>query len=124
MKHRFDTLVEAVLFHAETSGDKPAVILKDEVLTYGELALLVRRIAFLFHERYGIKAGDRVMISGVSRPEYPAVLLGLQYLHAVTVPLDKLWPREIVRVGELPRNRMEKLDRKALRKLWDDRRPG
>lgn len=107
MKHRFDTLVEAVLFHAETSGDKPAVILKDEVLTYGELALLARRIAFLFHERYGIKAGDRVMISGVSRPEYPAVLLGLQYLHAVTVPLDKLWPEEaVLRLYDFVRPRM------------------
>jgi long-chain acyl-CoA synthetase len=30
-------------------------------------------------------------------------------------------PSYIIRVNEIPRNRMQKLDRKAVRKLWEER---
>ena len=92
----FSTLVEAVLSHSKTNGDKSAVILKKTVLSYAQLAKLIRKTAGVLQEQYGISAGDRVMISGLSKPEYLVVLLGIQYLHAITVPLDKVWLEDTV----------------------------
>ena len=92
----FNTLVEAVLSHGSKIGDKPAIILKNTVLTYGKLSAQIRTAAWHLQKEYGICAGDRVMISGLSKPEYLVVFLGIQYLHAITVPLDKAWLEDTV----------------------------
>lgn len=92
----FSTLVEAILSHAKTNEDKSAIILKKTVLSYAQLAKLIQKTAYILHEKYGISAQDRVMISGLSKPEYLVVLLGIQYLHAITVPLDKVWLEDTV----------------------------
>ena len=92
----YSTLVEAVLSHAKTVGDKQAIILKKTVLSYAQVAEQVRKTASLLYNRYGISAGDRVMISGLSKPEYLIALMGVQFLHAVTVPLDKVWLEDTV----------------------------
>ena len=92
----FATIVEAVRAHAGTISDKPAVIFRKTTLTYAGLYSLVEKAAAVLKAAYGIKAGDKVMITGLSRPEYLVVFLGIQYLHATTVPLDKVWREEAV----------------------------
>ena len=92
----YNTLVEAILSHATTIGNKPAVIMKKTVLTYRDLAEQVRKTASILKERYNISDGDRVMISGLSKPEYIVMFLGVQYLHAITVPIDKVWLEDTV----------------------------
>ena len=92
----YKTLVEAILSFADKNGDKPAVILKKTILTYRQLAGQIRKTMVILKERYGVSAGDRVMISGLSKPEYLVVFLGIQYLHATTVPLDKVWLEDMV----------------------------
>ena len=92
----FSTLVEAVLSHSESNGDKPAIILKKRVLSYFQLGKQIRETAKILREQYGISAGDRVMVSALSKPEFLVVFLGIQYLHAITVPLDRVWLEETV----------------------------
>lgn len=91
-----ETLVKAVLSHAESIGNKPAIILKEKQLTYHELATQIKTCAAILKEHYGIRAGDKVMINGLSKPEFFVVFLGTQYLHATTIPLDKAWMEDTV----------------------------
>lgn len=92
----FHTIVEAILSHTKSKGDKPAIILKKSSLSYSELADQIKKTAHILKNRHGIQAGDKVMISGLSKPEYLVVFLGIQYLHATTVPLDKVWLEDTV----------------------------
>ncbi len=92
----YQTLVEAVRAHAAATPEKRAIVLKKNAVTYAELERRMRNAAVLLSNKYGIKAGDRVMISGLSKPEYLVVFLGIQYLHAITLPLDKVWLEDTV----------------------------
>ena len=84
-----NTLVQTVLEHGEKDGGKLAVGFKDTRLTYAELSRAVKNAAFILKENYGVRAGDRVMISAVSKPNYIIALLAAQYLAAATVPVDR-----------------------------------
>ena len=92
----YATLIEAVLAHAREIPEKPAVCFKKTVLNYRELARQMQVSAGILSSRYGIGEGDRVMLSGLSKPEYIVFFLGVQYLHAVTIPLDKVWLEDTV----------------------------
>lgn len=92
----YQTIVQAVLAHAAEQPDKLAVAFKEERLSYRELADRMRRIALILQRDHQVRAGDCVMLSAVSRPDYVAVLLGIQYLGAVSVPIDKAARRENV----------------------------
>ena len=97
----FQTLVEAVLSHGETISDKPSIIQNNTMLTYGALSALVKKTAKILNDEYGVSPGDRVMLCGVSKPEYMVVFLGIQFLHAVTVPYDKtLLEENVYRIYE------------------------
>lgn len=83
------TLVQAVLDRGEITPDRPAVLFKDEQLTYGGLSHKVKALAKELKEKYGVRRHDFVAVTAVSHPEYIAVLLAVQYLGAVVLPLDK-----------------------------------
>ena len=79
---------ERILELAAAIPDKEAVIFRKEVLTYRELmnrALIVAG----FLKVNGIKSGDRVLFSAVSKPDTVAVYLGVQYAGAISVFIDK-----------------------------------
>lgn len=82
------TLVSTVLEHGIDIPEKTAVILKNDVVSYGELRKRILNMAALLSAR-GVKAGDRVMMSAPSKSEYIAALLATQYLSAIAVPIDK-----------------------------------
>lgn len=82
------TLVEAVLNHAQTSPDKSAVCFRNEVLSYSDLATRVMNAAVILKEHHVIK-GSRVLLTAVSKSEYVVGLLAIQFLNAVSVPIDK-----------------------------------
>ena len=84
----YDTLVKRIFFLADIQADKMAVAFKREELTYGELSERIKKIAYRLNY-IGIKKGDRVMFSALSRLETVAVYLGIQYCGAVAVPVDK-----------------------------------
>lgn len=85
----YQTIVEAVLAYGKSMPDKLAVCFKQNRLTYKELSERVRAIAHIFKEEYGVKRGDLIMISALSKPEYVVALLGGQFLGATVVPVDK-----------------------------------
>lgn len=83
------TIVQAVLEHAETHPQKLAVCFKDQQLTYGQLAERVQVFAAFLREREQVKAGDIIMVNALSKPEYMVAWLAVQYLGATVVPVDK-----------------------------------
>ena len=90
----YQTIVEAVLDHAKCRPAKNALIMKKETVDYKGLGNLVRKCAIILREKYHIQAGDKVMITALSRPEFLVIFLGVQYLHGVTIPLDKSWHKD------------------------------
>ena len=92
----YKTIPEAVLDHGIHLKDKPAVIVKDTIITYGELAKEMKTFAGILKNDYGIEPGMKVMISGLSRQDFLVAYLAVQYLNAITVPLDKVWMESTV----------------------------
>ena len=85
----YQTIVEAVLAHASQKPDKLAVGFKKNRITYGALKHQMEAFAVRLKDNYGIQKGDIVMLSAVSKPDYVVAWLAIQYLGAVSVPLDK-----------------------------------
>lgn len=83
-----DTLVNKICSLALSAPGKKAVCFKNEILTYRQLASKSAEIARLLKEK-GVKNGDRVCFSAVSKPEAVAVYLAVQMAGAVAVFLDK-----------------------------------
>lgn len=83
-----DTLVNRILDLAKAQPDKIAAALKKEQLTYAGLAGKMIGIASALREM-GVKEGDRVCFSAVSKPEMIAAYLGIQICGGVVVFLDK-----------------------------------
>ena len=87
----YKTIVEAVLAHGQEPGlaGKTAVGFKNVKISYAQLCSQMKIAAHKLHTEYGVDRGDIVMLTAMSKPEYVVILLGAQYLGAVTVPLDK-----------------------------------
>ena len=83
-----NTLVQRILELARTKPDAVAVAFKKEKLTYARLAEKIRIIGTELKKR-DIQVGDRILFSAVSKPEMVAVYLGIQYVGAIAVFIDK-----------------------------------
>lgn len=84
----FDTLIRRIFELSDSQPDKTAVAFKKETVTYRMLAQKIRNIgANLAH--MGIKRGERVLFTALSKPEMVACYLGIQYCGAVAVFMDK-----------------------------------
>lgn len=92
----YHTIVEAVLAHEQEEPDKLAVGFKGIRLNYQQLCRQMRIFAYELHTQYGIKEGDLVMLSAVSKPDYVVALLGIQFLGAISIPIDKSARKENV----------------------------
>lgn len=83
-----DTLIKRIMYLAGTNPDKLAAAFKKDRLTYSELADKIinigTRLALM-----GVRRGDRVIFTAVSKPEMIAAYLGIQYCGAVAVFIDK-----------------------------------
>lgn len=84
----YQTLVEAILDYAEKTPDQYAVCFRNEHMTYKELKEKMERAAIVL-KQYGVKRGDRVLLTAVSKPEYVIGLCAIQYIGGVSVPVDK-----------------------------------
>ena len=83
-----DTLLHRVKELAQSRKDKTAVVFKKESLTYPELFSKALSVAARLKEM-GVRPGDRVCFSAVSKPEMVAVYLAVHACRAVAVFLDK-----------------------------------
>lgn len=85
----YQTIVQAVMAHAKQQPQKLAVGFKKNRLTYEQLCRQMKAMAKLLQEKCGVCQGDFVMLSGVSKPDYIVGYLAIQYLGAVSVPMEK-----------------------------------
>ena len=81
-------LTEHILELARSQPGKQAVLYKNETLSYGELADRVKKCA-AFLSALHIRKGERVLLTALSRPETIVIYLGIQFIGAVTVFMDK-----------------------------------
>ena len=89
MSDYFDkTLVGRLFGLSKELPDKPALCFKKDSITYGELPAKITGMAAKLKER-GVKKGDRVCISAVSKPESVLCYLAVFYAGGIGCLLDK-----------------------------------
>ena len=85
------TVPAFVLRHSERLADKPAIIdgPTGRTLTYGQLALAVRRVATALH-RLGFRKGDVFAIYSHNVPEYAVVFNAVAMLGGIVTTANPL----------------------------------
>lgn len=83
-----DTLIKRISELAGCEPDRLAVAFKQDTLTYRELDIRIKKVASRLAS-LGVKRGDRVPFSAISKPEMVAIYLGIQYIGAIAIFLDK-----------------------------------
>lgn len=83
-----ETLRERIEELAAVQPDKLAVAFKKETMTYGQLSGRILAMGKTLRE-LGVKPGDRVAFSALSKPEMIVIYLGIQACGGVAVFLDK-----------------------------------
>ncbi|WP_060887245.1 class I adenylate-forming enzyme family protein [Streptomyces caniscabiei] len=71
---------------AAEAGSRVALVFGDQVWTYAELELAVRRTVARLAS-FGVRGGDRVVMQGAARPEALVTLFAVTRMGAVLVPL-------------------------------------
>lgn len=94
---KMNTVVDHVLRYGKETPDALALAFKDRQVTYGALCKQMCAAARQLKERYHISAGDRVALSGVSSPEFVFAYLGIQFIGAVSVAVDKSGKENTIR---------------------------
>lgn len=90
----FPDLILAAAVGAEVN--RPAIIYREQVWTYGELASAVNTVAKNLISRYGIRHGDLVMMRMENSDFFIIDYLAIHRIGAVAVPLNtKLTEREL-----------------------------
>ena len=82
-------LAQNLVDAAEQHGDRPAIRLDDNVLTYTDLLDSARRMATLLISR-GVEPGDRVGLQTANVPAYPITFYGALIAGASVVPINPL----------------------------------
>jgi len=87
-KQELVTLIARIKELAKTQPEKDALLFKKEKLTYAQLDRRVEAAGKLLADM-GIRKGDRVLFSALSKPDMPVVYLGIQYCGGIVVFMDK-----------------------------------
>jgi acyl-CoA synthetase (AMP-forming)/AMP-acid ligase II len=119
-KSRLTSLRELLKASADR-GDDEYIIYGDRRITFAEHARLVASVARAFHERFGIRHGDRVAILAANCPEWIISFWAAVSMGAVVVGLNGWWKREEILYG-LEHSEPSLLigDAKRLARLRDD----
>lgn len=83
----YDTLAERIIIHAEEKPDYPAIIYKENTISYKELAEAAAGIGTILRQK-GASKGDRILLSAPSKTETVAIYLGIQYIGATAILLE------------------------------------
>lgn len=82
----FTTIAELIRLHARMDPVRRALVLGEEVLSYGELDALMDRVAAAL-QRDGLQAGDSIAISAATSLPYAVIYLGALRAGVVVAPL-------------------------------------
>ena len=83
------TLVSTLSTTTATYGDRPAIRMDDEVMTYRELSEAAARVAGAIR-RHGLRPGDRVGLVLPNVPAFPELFFGSLLAGCVVVPMNPL----------------------------------
>ncbi len=83
----FQSIVEAVFFHAEQTPDKLALIDDTQEVTYSQYKGLIQRYATVLTD-LGVKPQDMVVLEAAQTVDYLALELAIQLVGAIFVPLE------------------------------------
>ncbi|MCB1257695.1 MAG: acyl--CoA ligase [Microthrixaceae bacterium] len=72
-------------------GDKPYVVFEDEQYSYAEIGALVRSLAHVLRETYGVGSGDRVAIAMRNYPEWIVSYWATISIGAAVVGMNAWW---------------------------------
>ena len=94
--NRPKSLNEVFRYTIQNYGEKTALILDDETLTYNELDEKASRLAAALQKKYGVAKGDRLFSFIGNRLEFPILIIACAKLGAVVIPANtKLTTSEI-----------------------------
>jgi fatty-acyl-CoA synthase len=74
--------------NAQFAPAKPAIRFGGQLLTYGQLALRIARIARALKSQLAVRAGDRVAVLATNHPDYLVLLYACARLGAMLIPLN------------------------------------
>ncbi len=83
----FNSIVESVFSHAQTTPDKLALADDSKEVSYLEYSELVKRYAEVL-KSYGVKKNEKVVLEACQTVDYLALELAVQLLGGVFVPLE------------------------------------
>lgn len=84
----FDSVVEAIAYHAEHTGDQMAVITESSQICYEELWRQIQQYAAVLSKR-GIMGGDRVVLAADCSDVFVGAYFAVHWLGAVSVVVEK-----------------------------------
>ena len=87
MKYPFGNFYEIVLYHGTKRAKKPALLVDERKITYGQLLAEADRLAAFLATR-GIDKGDKVALFLHNSPEFVYSIFALSKLGAVIVPVN------------------------------------
>jgi long-chain acyl-CoA synthetase len=87
MKYKFNNFYEVIEFHAKKRKKKPALLLDDDKITYGEIKEQVDKLASYLSEK-GVKEGDKVALFLRNSAEFIYTIFAVSKLGAILVPVN------------------------------------
>lgn len=87
------SMIDYLIYYKEKIPEKDAIIDRNEKYTYAQLVEKVEVVASYLYNN-GIRRGERVLLRAVGRTQYVICFLALQYLGAISIPVDRMTNQE------------------------------
>ena len=87
MKYKFNNFYEVIEFHAKKRKKRPALLLNDDKITYGEIHKAADKLAAYLSEQ-GVKKGDKVALFLRNSAEFIYTIFAVSKLGAILVPIN------------------------------------
>jgi len=87
MKYAFNNFYEVIEFQAKKRKKKPALLLNDDKITYGEIKEAADKLAAYLSEK-GVKKGDKVALFLRNSAEFIYSIFAVSKLGAILVPIN------------------------------------
>lgn len=87
MIYNYSPLLQAVFNACNRNPEKPAIIAGEEIVSYSQLCLNIKKAAALIHSK-GFKPGDTIRLSAVKEPHFIYMDFGAQLLGVIDEMID------------------------------------
>jgi len=87
MKYKFNNFYELISFHAKKRRKKTALLVDDELITYGTILEEADKLAGFLADK-GVKEGDKVALFLCNSPEFIYAIFAISKLGGIIVPVN------------------------------------